>query len=69
MGIAVTVETSDLAYICVNRTNAELAELMKIGNWLQCNLEPNTYGFDLRTNTWKFNSQESLTLFLLVWSM
>ena len=69
MGLNMTVDTPELAYVCVNQTNPELGDLMRIGTWLQANLAPNTYGFDLRTNTWKFDSQESLTWFLLVWSI
>lgn len=66
MGITV-IDNTELMYVCVNRTNAELADIMKIGMWLQANMMPNTYGFDLRTNTWKFDSLEALTWFLLVW--
>ena len=58
----------ELIYICVDQTSAEIRNLVKIGYWCQVNLEPNSYGFDLRTNTWKFDSQENLTWFILTWA-
>lgn len=62
-----STDTCELSYVCINQTAPELSDLTAIGTWLQANMGPNTYGFDLRNNTWKFNSRESLTWFLLVW--
>jgi hypothetical protein len=57
-----------LAYVSIDQTPADLNNLVQIGLWCQKNLAPNSYGFDLRNNTWKFSSQENLTWFLLTWA-
>ena len=61
-------DTLELKYVCVNQTDAEIHGLMKIGEWCVKHLEPNSYGFDLRDNTWKFSTAENLTWFILVWA-
>lgn len=65
MGIS---ETLEFHYQVVNLTPPDLHSLMAIGYWLQQTFDVNSYGFDLRSNTWKFARQEDYVLFLLTWS-